>query len=132
MTACPPSFFRYLYREVGHAYGWVDRLGWTDDQIRAHLADPAVSLWLLTVGHAPAGWAELRSEADGSTELAYVGLLPDFTGRGLGKHLVSVAVERAWELGARRVWVHTSSGDHPAALPNYLARGFSVFRTEPV
>jgi hypothetical protein len=28
------------------------------------------------------------------------------------------------------VWLHTCSFDHPAALPNYLARGFRVFKTE--
>jgi len=26
---CPPSFFRYLYREVGRNYHWAVRLGWT-------------------------------------------------------------------------------------------------------
>ena len=31
---------------------WVDRLPWTDDEIRAYLTDPAVSLWLLTVDDA--------------------------------------------------------------------------------
>ena len=32
---CPPSFWRYLYAEVGRRYHWVDRLPWTDDQIRS-------------------------------------------------------------------------------------------------
>ena len=40
------------------------------------------------------------------------------------------AVERAWSMGARRVWLHTCTFDHPAALPNYLKRGFTVFKTE--
>src|ERR1044071_119492 len=43
---CPASFFRYLYREVGREYHWVDRLSWTDDEIRAYLADPEVSWWV--------------------------------------------------------------------------------------
>jgi GNAT superfamily N-acetyltransferase len=29
-----------------------------------------------------------------------------------------------------RIWLHTSSLDHPSALPNYQRRGFQVFRTE--
>jgi hypothetical protein len=33
-------------------------------------------------------------------------------------------------MGARRVWVHTCSLDHPGALANYLARGFRVFKEE--
>ncbi|HCF27420.1 MAG TPA: N-acetyltransferase, partial [Cyanobacteria bacterium UBA11049] len=39
---CPPSFFRYLYSEVGRNYHWVDRLNWTDEQIRAYLSQPSV------------------------------------------------------------------------------------------
>ena len=126
----PASFYRYLYAEVGRAYRWVDRLGWSDDQIRAHLASPAVSLWLLTVRAAPAGYFELKAAPDGSVEIAYFGLLPDFIGRGYGKHLLTEAVERAWSLGARRVWLHTCSLDDPAALPNYVARGFRPFHEE--
>ena len=44
--------------------------------------------------------------------------------------LLTAAVQRAWAINARRVWVHTWSLDHPAALRNYLARGFAVFREE--
>ena len=33
-------------------------------------------------------------------------------------------------LGATRVWLHTCTLDGEAALPNYLARGFTPFRTE--
>jgi ribosomal protein S18 acetylase RimI-like enzyme len=128
---CDPATWRYLYREVGRAYHWVDRLPWTDDDIRAYLSDPTVSLWVLTVAGLAAGYFELRCDEQdrSSVEIAYFGLLPQFTGRGLGGHLLTEAVERAWE-GATRVWVHTCTLDHPSALPNYLKRGFTVFKTE--
>jgi GNAT superfamily N-acetyltransferase len=127
---CPPSFWRFLYSEVGRRYHWVDRLGWTDQDILNYLHDPSVSLWLLTVAGAPAGYFELRRDPDDAFEVAYFGLLKEFTGRGFGAYLLTEAVERAWALGATRVWLHTSTLDHPAALPNYLKRGFQVFRTE--
>jgi len=127
---CPASFYRYLYAEVGRRYHWVDRLQWSDDQIRAHLAQPALSLWALYVAGAPAGYFELLQGGDGGTEVAYFGLLPEFHGRGLGKHLLTVAVEQAWSAGARRVWLHTCTLDDPVALPNYRRRGFVPFRTE--
>ncbi|PYQ46334.1 MAG: N-acetyltransferase [Acidobacteria bacterium] len=130
VEGCPPSFYRYLYAEVGRAYRWLDRLQWTDEEIRAHLASPAVSLWLLTVHAAPAGFFELKAAPDGSVEIAYFGLLPDFIGRGYGKHLLTEAVERAWSPGARRVWLHTCTLDDAAALPNYLSRGFRPFHEE--
>jgi len=126
---CPISFFRYLYAEVGRAYRWTDRLAWTDERIRRHLADPGVSLWLLGWRGAPAGYFELHRE-DSSVEIAYFGLLPEFTGRGWGKFLLTRAVEQAWRSGAARVWLHTCTLDHPAALPNYLKRGFRPFKEE--
>jgi ribosomal protein S18 acetylase RimI-like enzyme len=127
---CPPAFWRFLYGEVGRQYHWFDRLPWTDDQILGYLSDPAVSLYVMWVGGAPAGYFELRSEGDGGVEIVYFGLLPQFTGRGLGGHMLGEAVKEAWASGARRVWLHTNTLDHPAALPNYQKRGFRVTRTE--
>jgi GNAT superfamily N-acetyltransferase len=127
---CPPSFYRYLYTEVGRAFHWTDRLGWSDDTIRAHLRTPGLSLWLLTWEAAPAGYFELKPHDDGSVEIAYFGLLPDYVGRGWGKYLLVVAAETAWRERPSRVWLHTCTLDHPAALPNYLARGFRPIREE--
>jgi GNAT superfamily N-acetyltransferase len=126
----PASFYRYLYREVGRAYRWTDRLNWTDDQVRAHLARDAISLWIMYSEGSPAGYFELERHPDGSTEIAYFGLLPEFIGRGLGKVMLSEAVDRAWQTDATRVWLHTCSLDDPAALPNYLSRGFTPFKEE--
>jgi hypothetical protein len=67
---------------------------------------------------------------DDSVEIAYFGLAPDAIGQGLGKHLLSYAVLDAWGMKPKRVWLHTCTLDHPAALPNYLARGFVPYRTE--
>jgi GNAT superfamily N-acetyltransferase len=127
---CPPSFFRYLYAEVGRRYHWTDRLPWSDEELAARLADPNVSLHLLTVSGAPAGYFELEKEADGSVQVAFFGLLPEFHGRGLGKYLLTRAAEEAFSLGANRVWLHTCTLDDPAALPNYEARGFRRTREE--
>lgn len=127
---CPTHFYRYLYGEVGRSHHWVDRLAWSDAQLRAHLDSASIGVWVMYRGGAPAGWFELARQADESVEVAYFGLIPEFIGRGLGKHLLTVAAETAWSLGARRVWLHTCTLDGPAALPNYLNRGFTPFRTE--
>jgi len=79
------------------------------------------------VSGTPAGYFELEMQAGGNVEIVYFGLLPQFIGRGLGGALLTATVERAWALGAHRVWVHTCSLDHPNALPGYQARGFRVF-----
>ena len=127
---CPIPFFRYLYTEVGRDYRWRDRLAWTDEQCAAHLARPDISIWVLYVHGAPGGYFELRKQRDGSVEIALFGLMRDYFGRGLGKALLSAAADRAWSQGATRVWLHTCTLDNPAALPNYLARGFEKYREE--
>jgi GNAT superfamily N-acetyltransferase len=127
---CSIELFRELYREVGRKYFWTDRLPWSDEQITTYLQQPEVSVWLMTYEGEIAGYFELKKEADGSTEVAYFGLMPQFIGRGFGKHLLTCAVEQAWADGAKRVWLHTCTDDDPAALPNYLKRGFKPFKTE--
>lgn len=127
---CPPAFWRFLYTEVGRPYHWVDRLPWTDQQICDYLSDPALNLYVMWVAGAPAGYFELRREPDEACEIVYFGLLDQFTGRGLGRHMLTEAVKMAWTTGASRVWLHTNTLDHPAALPNYLKRGFRITRTE--
>jgi GNAT superfamily N-acetyltransferase len=127
---CSVSVFRYLYREVGRAFQWTDRLNWSDEAVRRYLATPGVSIWLMSWHAAPAGYFELRKHEDESVEIVYFGLLPDFIGRGWGKYLLTRAVQAAWEIGTHRVWLHTCTLDHPAALPNYLRRGFRPVREE--
>lgn len=127
---CSVDLFRSLYREVGRKYYWTDRLPWTDEEIRAYLDQPNVSWWLMTYDGETAGYFELKQCQDSSTEIAYFGLTQKFIGRGLGKHLLTTAVEQAWADGATRVWLHTCTDDDPAALPNYLKRGFKPYKSE--
>jgi ribosomal protein S18 acetylase RimI-like enzyme len=130
LDRCTPELFRYLYAEVGREFRWTDRLAWTDEEVRRHLDDPRNSVWLMSWDDAPAGYFELREHEDGSVEIVYFGLLSNFIGRGWGKHLLTCAARAAWESGPQRVWLHTCTLDHPAALPNYLKRGFRPVRTE--
>ena len=130
MLDCAPAFWRFLYSEIGRDYHWIDRLPWSAAEIQAYLSDPLVSIWLLSVWGAPAGYFELRRDGADGIEIVYFGLLQHFHGRGLGGHFLTRAVQHAWDGGAQRVWLHTNSFDHQSALPNYLKRGFKVFKTE--
>jgi GNAT superfamily N-acetyltransferase len=127
---CPAAFFRYLYAEVGRAYRWTDRLSWSDARVRAYLDGGAVTLHVLYLGGAPAGYFELRRWEDRSIEVAYFGLMGDYIGQGLGGWLLTQATRAAWAERPERVWLHTCTLDHPHALPNYLRRGFQVVRKE--
>ncbi len=66
----------------------------------------------------------------GVVEIAYFGLIPAAQGKGLGKRLLEAAIRAGFDTPASRVWLHTCTLDHAAALPNYRARGFVPFRTE--
>ncbi len=125
-----PDEYRFFYREVGRDYRWTDRLAWTDAQLEAYLSKPELGIYVMSDQGHEAGFFELYREPEGSIEIKYFGLLPSAIGRGLGKHLLGAAVREAWRLGASRVWLHTCTLDHPAALANYQARGFVPFRTE--
>ena len=135
MEAREPSvpFYRFLYSAVGGGYTWTDRLKWSDERLAAHLARPAVTLLVLYVRGTPVGYVELDREpeepGEAGTEVAYFGIIPSFHGRGLGKHLLSLGVARAFDDGASRVWLHTCTLDGPHALANYRARGFAPYRT---
>ena len=130
--SCEPELYRELYEGVGTEYHWRDRRSWTDAQLREHLAKPTVAIWVLWQGESTRGFFELDRHVDGSVEIAYFGLMPMGIGQGLGRALLTEAVDVAWSLKPvpSRVWLHTCTLDHPAALANYLARGFTVTRTE--
>jgi GNAT superfamily N-acetyltransferase len=118
---------RWFYENVGRDYRWTDNLGRTDAEWQAWAE--RVETWVLTVDGERAGYHELRPEDETSVEIAYFGLLPHAHGQGLGGHLLTHALRRAFEL-APRAWVHTCTLDGPHALPNYQARGLRPFRTE--
>ena len=115
---------------MGEDWFWHDRLAWSDDELTAHLTRPNVWVWEARAGDESAGYFELVRQQDGGVEVAYFGLRPPFFGKGLGGWLLTRAVEEAWRLGARRVWLHTCTLDAEHALPNYLARGFAPYKTE--
>lgn len=126
-----PAWYRFLYDAVGRHYHWTGRHSWPDAELRDFLARPSVSLLVLYVRGTPAGYIELdaASEEPG-TEIVYFGIMPEFHGRGLGKHLLSAGVQRAFETGVDRIWLHTCTLDGPYALANYRARGFVPYDTE--
>lgn len=123
---------RFFYAEVGRDWEWTDRIGWTEDAWKAYVNRPTLETWVGYCRGTPFGYHELETVDPANVQIAYFGLLPDFIGKGLGGILLTHSVERAFEVGAERVWLHTCSLDHPAALPNYLARGFHEFRRERV
>jgi GNAT superfamily N-acetyltransferase len=126
METVDVGFYRYLYKSVGEKWRWRDRLLISSSELREILSKSTTHVYILYISGAPAGYVELDQQGS-STEIAYFGLREEYQGRGLGKHLLSYGIQKAWELGARRVFLHTCNLDGPYALANYQKRGFRVY-----
>jgi GNAT superfamily N-acetyltransferase len=125
-----PELNRFFYTAIGGEWFWLERRPWTLAQWSDYLASPQVETWVLSADGIPAGYCEIQQYPSGDVELMYFGLLRAFIGQGLGAHLLTEAVERAWARGAIRVILNTCNLDHPQALANYLARGFREYRVD--
>ncbi len=125
------QFNKFFYHWVGQDWEWTNRTRWSDAQWRDYAESDNLRTFIGLKQDAPVGYYELQWQDGANVELVYFGLTPKFIGKGYGGPLLSSAISAAWEWGARRVWVHTCDLDHPAALANYLARGFKIYQVIP-
>ncbi len=124
-------FNRFLYELVGSQWQWGDLDQCSDAQWRARVEDNALRTWVAYYRGSVAGYYELHRPDGINTEILYFGLAPGLIGKGFGGPMLSHAIQSAWSWGGtRRVWVHTCTLDHPAALANYQARGMTLYRQE--
>ena len=121
--------YRELFRLVGAPWLWFSRLVMEDAKLAAIVQHPQVELFAVQDGNGrDVGMLELDFREAGECELAFVGLVPELSGLGHGRWLLEEAVRRAWRDSVSRVYVHTCSLDHPAALAAYRRAGFSPFK----
>lgn len=125
----PLAFYRFLYRQVGSRWHWVDRLRMDDATLAATLGNKRNSVTVLYVNGAPAGFFELLQVDDDTIELSHFGLLERALGLGIGKWFLLQTLYAAWALGPKRVTVTTNNLDHPRALQLYQMFGFSPVGT---
>jgi len=118
-----------LFRLIGAPWLWFSRLILDDSALEAIIRAPNVELYsVLDANGRESGMLELDFREAGQCELAFVGLVPDLSGKGHGRWLLAQAVQRAWRDGIERVHVHTCSLDHPAALSAYRRAGFTPYK----
>ena len=121
-----------ILARIGAPYGWRSSQRTSEEWPAWFAEHPGRTCWLLAVDDEPAGVAIYDPHPGDDVEIKTFGLVPEFTGKGLGGHALTLAIRQGWDLvaGTRRVWLHTSSADNPNALPNYHRRGFRTFKTE--
>ena len=123
-------FYRYLYNTIGEPWLWYERRALNDTSLAKIIKNPLVEIYILYAGGAPAGYAELDRRVTGEIEVAYFGLLPEYIGLGLGNWLLDCTINTAWHHEPNRLWIHTCTLDHPAALRLYQRAGFEPYKQE--
>jgi GNAT superfamily N-acetyltransferase len=124
------SYYRFLYDAVGRDYDWTSRKKLSDTQLASLLSDSRTEVYVLMVDGVPAGFAEFDRRVEGEIELVQFGLIREFIGLGLGRYFLQWTIDKAWSNSPRRMWLHTCTKDHPAALPNYVKAGFTIYKEE--
>jgi GNAT superfamily N-acetyltransferase len=124
------DWYRDLYRRVGQDWLWFSRMSMTDAALATILQSPDVEVFSFEVDGASEGLLELDFRSPGECELAFFGLTAEAQGTGAGRWLMNRALERAWSRPIGRLWVHTCTFDHPAALAFYMRSGFVPFRQQ--
>jgi GNAT superfamily N-acetyltransferase len=100
----------------------------SEGRLAGIIGDPDVEALALVVDGEDRGLIELDFRTRGECELAFLGLVPGATGQGLGAALIGEAIERAFKRRIARLWLHTCTLDHPAAMRLYLRAGFRAYR----
>ena len=129
IEAPEPDHYRALFRRIGGPWLWFSRLIVDDAHLAAIIQHPKVELYSIAdEGGGEVGMLELDFREPHECELAFIGLVPELSGKGHGRWLLAEAVHRAWREGVSRVHVHTCSLDHPAALSAYRRAGFLAYK----
>ncbi len=119
-----------FFAGVGLPWRWYSRLRWTIEEWEEYFSSGRVKTFLCFDSARLTGYYELEFDENNDTEIKFLGVFPRYLGKGLGGMLLSHAVDSARNCKAERIWLHTCTNDSDAALGNYIARGFRIFREE--
>jgi GNAT superfamily N-acetyltransferase len=123
--------YRTLFRRIGEPWLWFSRLVMPDGQLASIVHDEALEIYAVADSRGiEVGIIELDFRSPPDCELAFFGLVPELTGKGLGRWMMAQANMLAWRPGISRFWVHTCTLDHPGALGFYCRSGFRPFRRQ--
>ena len=123
--------YRTLFRRVGEPWLWFSRLVMSDEALAAIIHDPQVVIYAVTdLAGIEVGLLELDFRHLPDCELGFFGLVPEVTGKGVGRWLMAQAKALAWRKDVTRLWVHTCTLDGPTALGFYIRSGFTPYARE--
>ena len=126
----PLDWYRDLYRRIGEEWLWVSRIRMADTELASHLHSPQLEVHALVDAGRDEGLLELDFRKPGQCEIVMFGVTTKLVGSGAGRWLMNRALEIAWSRPIERLWLHTCTLDHPAALAFYRRSGFRSFRRQ--
>ncbi len=122
------SEYLALYRRVGEPLRWDQRLLMPEAELEALLHGTHLHIYMLRNAQRDAlGFCEFDHSGFPEIELKNFGLVPETQGRGLGPRLLSAALQEEWNFKPTRIWLHTDTWDHPAAIRIYERAGFRIY-----
>jgi len=124
------DWYRDLYRRIGEEWLWFSRLRMSDVELAAKIQPPLVEIHALGLDGHDDGLCELDFRTEGQCEIVQFGVTAKLIGSGAARWLMNRGLARAWSREVKRVWLHTCTFDHPAALGFYQRAGFCAFRRQ--
>jgi GNAT superfamily N-acetyltransferase len=128
VTKPSPSWYRALYRRIGEDWLWISRAVMPEDELADLISRSSTTILALERSGQAIGLVELDASSPGEVEIVTFGVVPEETGTGAAKVLMEGALARGFSGGVQRVWLHTCTFDHPAAVRFYLHQGFRAFK----
>ena len=126
----PLDWYRDLYRRVGLEWLWISRMRMPDAELATIVQSPLMEIYALAHEGRDEGLLEMDCREPGQCEFVSFGVTEKCVGTGAGRWLMNRALERAWSRPVTRVWLHTCTLDHPAAIAFYRRSGFRTFRRQ--
>ncbi len=124
---------KFFYKQVGAEHHWRDRLVWSDNDWKKYVSNKNLETWIVKTNNQLAGFYEKEfHEKRNEVELINMGVLKEYRGKKLGAALLQHVLNLSQIAKHNRIWVHTCTLDHKFALPNYLSRGFKIFKEEEI
>jgi GNAT superfamily N-acetyltransferase len=124
------DWYRDLYGRVGQPWLWISRIRMPDAELSAIIQSPLLAVYALALEGRDEGLLEMDFREPGQCEIVSFGLTEKLVGSGAGRWLMNRALEIAWSRPVTRLWLHTCTLDHPAALAFYQRSGFRPFRRQ--
>jgi GNAT superfamily N-acetyltransferase len=125
-----PSVRRYrdLVSRIGDRWLWSSRAAMSDAEILAMLTRPGNQLYVLLRDDAEIGVTELHADGPDAFEVSLFGVVEAETGTGAGRWMMLEVLRQAFRPPVRRIWLHTCTFDHPAAMRFYQGLGFRPWK----